>query len=96
MITNYEDYCIICGKPRTDVHHLVFGNAKRRLADTDGLTMPLCREHHEQMHNDKGMQVMSHIAGQLFYERNMCAVGSTFTPEESREEFRKRYGVSYL
>lgn len=94
MITNYEDYCIICGKPRTDVHHLVYGNAKRKLADADSLTAPLCREHHEAMHNDKGMQVMSHICGQLFYERNMCAAG--MTPDGARESFRRRYGVSYL
>jgi hypothetical protein len=94
MITNYEDFCIICGKPKTDVHHLVFGNAKRRLADTDGLTMPLCRECHEKMHNVKEMQVMSHIIGQLFFERNMCTTG--VSPEEAREHFRHRYGISYL
>ena len=94
MITEYQDYCLICGRPKTDVHHLVFGNAKRRLADADALTMPLCREHHEAMHNNKGMQVMSHITGQLFYERNLCAQG--FTPDEARENFRTRYGVSYL
>lgn len=94
MITKYEDYCLICGKPKTDIHHLVFGNAKRRIADTDGLTMPLCREHHEAMHNDKAMQVMSHIVGQLYYERNKCANG--LAPDEAREDFRRRYGVSYL
>ena len=94
MITKYQDYCLICGKPRTDIHHLVFGNAKRRLADHDGLTMPCCRECHEKMHNDKAMQVMSHIAGQLLYERNYCAAGST--PEDAREHFRYRYGTSYL
>ena len=94
MITNYSDYCLICGKPRTDIHHLIFGNAKRRLADTDGLTMPLCREHHEQMHNEKGMQAMSHIAGQLLYERNYCMAGMEL--EDAREHFRHRYGVSYL
>lgn len=94
MITNYENYCLICGKGATDVHHLVFGNSKRRLADKDGLTIPLCREHHEAMHNDKAMQVMSHIAGQLFYERNKCAEG--MTTEEAREDFRRRYSVSYL
>ena len=94
MITEYKHYCLICGKPSTDVHHLVFGNAKRRLADADALTMPLCREHHEQMHNIKGMQVMSHIAGQLFYERNMCAAG--VDPDDARTAFRDRYGISYL
>ena len=94
MITKYEDYCLICGKPKTDVHHLVFGNSKRKIADADALTMPLCRDHQEEMHNGKAMQVMSHIAGQLFYERNVCAQG--LTPDEARESFRKRYGVSYL
>lgn len=94
MVTNYTDYCIICGKPKTDVHHLVYGNAKRRLANTDELTMPCCRECHESMHNDKRMQVMSHITGQLLFERNMCANG--LTPDEARESFRKRYNISYL
>jgi len=94
VITKYKDYCLICGKPTTDVHHLVFGNSKRRLADTDALTMPLCRDHHEMMHNEKAMQVMSHIAGQLFYERNECAAG--VNPDDAREDFRRRYGISYL
>lgn len=94
MITNYSEYCIICGRPKTDLHHCVFGNSKRRLADADELTMPLCRKHHEAMHKDKGMQVMSHIVGQLFFERNKCADG--MTPEEAREEFRTRYSISYL
>lgn len=94
MITEYKDYCLICGKGTTDVHHLVFGNAKRCLADKDGLTIPLCRDCHEKMHNQKEMQVMSHIVGQLFYERNKCAEG--LSPEDARESFRKRYSVSYL
>jgi hypothetical protein len=94
MITKYKDYCLICGKPTTDVHHLVWGNAKRKLADTDALTIPLCRQHHEMMHNDKAMQVMSHIAGQLYYEKHMCAAG--MSPDEARTSFRKRYSISYL
>ena len=94
MITNYSDFCIICGKPKTDVHHLVFGNSKRKWADADELTAPLCREHHESMHRSKEMQVASHIIGQLFYERNMCAAGRSV--DEARESFRNRYGVSYL
>ena len=93
-ITDYTDYCIVCSRPRTDLHHCVFGNAKRRLADADNLLLPLCRDCHEKMHNVKEMQVMSHIVGQLFYERNMCAAG--LKPDEAREEFRKRYGISYL
>lgn len=94
MITKYSEYCLLCGKPHPEVHHLVFGNAKRRLADADNLTIPVCRFHHEMMHNHQGMQIMSHICGQLFYERNMCASGAS--PEDARESFRKRYGISYM
>lgn len=94
MITKYEDYCLVCGKRREHVHHLVFGNSKRRLADTDDLTIPLCSGCHEKMHNVKEMQVMSHIVGQLYYERNMCAAG--MSTDEARESFRTRYGISYL
>ena len=94
MITDYRDYCVICLKPMSDVHHCVYGTANRKVADTDGLTMPLCREHHEMMHNDKAMQMMSHIVGQLFYERNCCAAG--YGVDAARESFRIRYGKSYL
>ena len=94
MVTEYREYCIICGQPKTDVHHMVFGISKRKLADADGLTMPLCKQHHDLMHKQKEMQVMSHIAGQLLYERNKCAEG--YGAETARESFRLRYGKSYL
>lgn len=94
MITKYFDYCFVCGKPKTDVHHLVFGNSKRKCADQDKLVAPVCREHHEMFHNKKEMQVMSHVIGQLLYERDRCASG--LTVDEARESFRRRYGISYL
>ena len=94
MITKYTVYCLICGKPNVEVHHLVFGISKRKLADSDGLTIPLCSEHHEQMHNHKGMMAMSRICGQLYYEKCMCAAG--MSPDEARESFRRRYGISYM
>lgn len=93
MITNYEDYCIICNRPKEHTHHCVFGVSKRKLADVDGLTMPLCQVHHEMMHRGD-IQTLSKIIGQLFYERNKCAQG--MTPDEAREAFRKRYSESYL
>ena len=93
MITEYEDYCILCNRPRTDIHHLVFGVGRRNLADEDGLTMPLCDSCHKAIHQGK-MQTLSKIIGQLLYERNKCAEGMTV--EEARESFRRRYFESYL
>lgn len=93
MITEYEDYCILCNKPRTAIHHCVFGVGRRNLADEDGLTMPLCASCHRAIHQGK-MQTLSKIIGQLLYERNKCAEGMTV--EEARESFLRRYFESYL
>jgi len=93
MITEYADYCILCNRPRTAIHHCVFGVGRRNLADEDGLTMPLCDSCHKAIHQGK-MQTLSKIIGQLLYERNKCAEGMTV--EEARESFRRRYFESYL
>ena len=85
------EYCAICGKPKDDVHHLVFGTANRKLSDEDNLCVPLCREHHEFMHKNA---TVSRMIGQLMYERDKCAAG--YSVDAARESFRLRYGKSYL
>lgn len=37
--------CWVCGANRTETHHVMFG-PNRKKADMDGLTVPLCPEHH--------------------------------------------------
>ena len=85
------DYCAICGKPKEDIHHLIFGTANRKLSDEDRLCLPLCREHHDFMHRNAKI---SRIIGQLMYERNKCEEG--YSIEAARQSFRIRYGKSYL
>ena len=94
MITEFEDLCVICNRKATDEHHLLFGTANRRLADLDGLTIPLCREHHEAIHRNKELQVLSEIIGQLAYEKDQCSQG--IKPDIARQSFMVRYGRSYL
>ena len=50
IITDNMDYCIVCGKPKQEIHHCIFGS-RRKLADEDGLTIPLCSFCHKVMHN---------------------------------------------
>ena len=91
MLTNYDQLCIFCYRPKQDVHHLVFGRANRKLSDEDGLTVPVCRECHDLLHkHDK----ISKIIGQLAYERDRCAEG--YGADAARDSFRMRYGKSYL
>lgn len=99
MITEFDRFCIICGKPRTDIHHAIEGgtNGRRALSDEDSLLLPLCHEHHlgnMSVHKNKEMNVMSHIIGQLAWEKDNVAKG--MPPEMAREEFRIRYGKSYI
>lgn len=94
MVTKYMSNCIVCGKPAEHVHHLVYGRAHRRLSDEDQLVLGLCFRHHEEIHKNGTLGVMSKIIGQLAYERDKCAEGMSV--DESRESFRKRYGISYL
>lgn len=97
MITEYNKYCIICGKPKDDTHHLLFGS-KRHLSDEDEIVLPVCRVHHKFFHDSKEGQMCSKIIGQLAYERWYLGDDgdANKTLANARQEFRNRYGVSYL
>lgn len=97
MITKYTELCIICNRRASEVHHLCFGKGVRELADADSLTAPFCEMCHDALHRGKETmltQKMSRIIGQLEFEKNKVAEGRD--PDEAREMFRKRYGVSFL
>lgn len=93
FITEYNDYCALCARPRTDLHHLL-GGANRRKCDEDAILLPLCRNCHEKIHSDASFGNMSKILGQVLWELN-----STVSEEEikdARARFKKRYQKSYL
>lgn len=97
MITEFNNNCIICGKPKNDMHHIFKGVKHRTLCTEDELLIPLCREHHEgtmSVHNKKELNVLCEIIGQLAYEKKKCAEG--YSEEAARESFRLRYSKSYL
>lgn len=52
--------CMICSvEPAGDCHHgisLGYGEGGMGTKACDLLSMPLCREHHQQMHRNSGMQ----------------------------------------
>ena len=87
MITEYKDICVVCGRPKEETHHLVFGRGMRKLADEDGLVIPLCNSCHDVLHECGVAGALSKIIGQLQWENEH---------DGSREDFRKRYGRSYL
>lgn len=93
MITKYGAYCLLCGLPRTEVHHLIMGTSGRKMADEDGLTIPLCNKCHREMHENGTANRLSKVLGQMAWERDYYAKGGS---QDARESFRSRYGRSYL
>ncbi|MDQ7044399.1 MAG: DNA mismatch repair protein [Sulfurimonas sp.] len=77
----YVTKCVICGAMAEDVHHI----SQRSLADTDGFIghfhkdnkhnlVPLCKEHHNQIHDGKlhvGGFVMTSKGLELQFEEKM-------------------------
>lgn len=107
IVTEYTDYCMICGKPREEMHHMLYGSGKHKLADKDKLLMPLCGDHHNSsnmsIHHNKEMKALSQMLAQAIWERNWIAnhCNSDYHTAESdlkdaREAFMKRYGENYL
>ena len=46
IIQEDTDYCFVCGRYGTEIHHILFGTANRKLSDKYGLVIGLCCEHH--------------------------------------------------
>lgn len=92
IVTEYKRMCFFCGRQADCEHHLLFGSGIRELAEQDGLKVPICNTCHnmgrvaERIHDNPMAEKLSKILGQVIYE---AKIGS-------REEFRERYGKSYL
>lgn len=99
FITDYQNYCLLCGKPKDASHHLIFGTSHRRLADEDAIYIPICNSCHnmhgiESIHGNPTSSRLSKLLGQALWELNYVA--SEKEIKNAREQFRKRYGKSYF
>lgn len=92
IIKGNDEHCFIC-KQRgflnygTEVHHMIFGTAKRKLADQDGLVCNLCNYHHAMLHrHGDHKEELQKLAEQTWLDHYNKTV----------EDFIKRYGKNYL
>ncbi|MDI1346881.1 MAG: Rad52/Rad22 family DNA repair protein [Pseudolabrys sp.] len=78
--------CLVCGRQPSDAHHLRFAQPRALgMKVSDEFTVPLCREHHRQLHHAGNEQAWWHnqsikplpIAQDLWTETIMKAVPAT-------------------
>lgn len=63
ILTNDLDHCIICGAKKDNLHEVFFGVNKVNSMKYD-CVIPLCLEHHQEMHKNKEWQEYWHKQGQ--------------------------------
>ena len=85
LFTDDLEHCIICGVKKNHLHEIFFGSNRKKSMQY-GFVIPLCTEHHAEMHINKDWQEYWHVKGQEYWEE---FIGS-------REEFIKVFGKSYL
>lgn len=103
IVTEYLGISAFSGRPADCNHHLIFGSQGRKLADEDGLFIPLTNDEHNlspngtinQIHGNPAAEKLSKMLGQVTWEKHTIAEAGC-TEQEARENFRKRYGRSFL
>lgn len=84
-------YCYVCGRVgRLETHHCFHGSANRKLADDDKMVValcPCCHRGYKGVHNnaelDRQIKQDAQKVWQAYYGKTV-------------EEFRERYGRSFL
>ncbi len=110
IVTEYTELSAFSASGKECDHHLIFGSGLRKLAEEDGLILPLTnREHNtgpipERIHDNPAAEKLSKMLGQVTWELDYASTllakkdGKTSKDcrSEAREAFRRRYGISYL
>lgn len=82
------DYCFICGRYGTEIHHVFYGTANRTLSDKHGMVVGLCYNHHR---GNNGV----HFNRELDLELKRMAQ-RRFMELYPDKDFMKIFGKSYL
>jgi len=68
-IIQTECVCFFCGTTQNlERHHCIHGTANRKLAEKYGLTVYLCRRHHEEAHREKATDRILQVRAQMAWE----------------------------
>lgn len=88
IIQENTDYCFICGRYGTEIHHCIYGIANRKLSDKYGLVVGLCYNHHRGnngVHQNRELDLMLKRKAQ-----------EVFIEKYSENEYFAIFGKNYL
>ena len=65
-----DDLCAICGSPWVEMHH-IFPGPNRKKSEKYSLKIPLCRQHHQEMHMfpNQGLDLLWKKSAQAYFEK---------------------------
>lgn len=89
IIQEDTDYCFWCGLYGTEIHHILYGTANRKLSDRYGLVVGLCYNHH------RGKQGVHNGNKELDMELKKIAQ-KRFTQVFPEDDFLAVFGRNYL
>lgn len=87
------DGCWLCGNPNVEEHHIL-PSSRRPISDREGLTIFLCRGHHQGptgVHQDKEFDRWLRADAQRRWEQREGLEG-----QEAHDAFRRVFYISYL
>ncbi|MBQ9437610.1 MAG: hypothetical protein IJU50_04700 [Lachnospiraceae bacterium] len=101
VVTAYTGISAFSPRQTEAMHHLI-GGSMRRLADEDGLTIPLTNDEHnmgtptERIHGNPAAEKLSKMAGPLAWEKEYYKKLCGEEEDPARNAFMARYGKSFL
>ena len=85
VFTENLDSCIICDKPKQQLHEIFFGSYRQKAMEL-GFFIPLCEKCHRKMHLNHTWQEVWHIKGQMYFEEHLG----------TRQDFIQKFGQNWI
>lgn len=89
ILVDSMEYCIVCGRPNPEEHHVFFGTSNRKWSDKYKLVVPLCHIHH------RGSDLSPHFNKDFDMKLKQYAQ-ERFQEEYPDLDFMKIFGKNYI
>lgn len=109
ILTEYTELSAFSASAKECDHHLIFGSGLRKLADQDGLILPLTNSEHntgaipERIHDNPAAEKLSKMLGQVAWEEQYMAKalealckGMKMTATDWKREAREAFRKRYM